>query len=203
VVAGPLSNLHRAVGPFPTLEVTRLTTPAAVAGLSTRQPGRTTTPPSEKIREKIPWVIVVNKGHARSTGARRLPNAPLEKGPIRHLRRPAVTPSDPPTDQKVGGSSPSERAEYVKEYEGTAPSATRSTSLRSPSSATLRGPGLLRPQDRRRQVVHRRHPVLDVKDLRPRLPAPHQRRPPSRRLRTGGPGRTLRNGSSHAPPGHP
>ena len=79
MVAGPLSNLHRAVGPFPTLEVTRLTAPAAVAGLSTRQPGRTTTLPREKIREKIPG------GHSGQRGSR--PVTPHRPSPQRTARK--------------------------------------------------------------------------------------------------------------------
>ena len=107
VVAGPLSNLHRAVGPFPTLEVTRLTTPAAVAGLSTRQPGRTTTLPSEK----IPGVIAVNKDHARSHRTGRVPQRTARKA--RH-RAPAANSGHTPGStygSEVWGSSPSERAE--------------------------------------------------------------------------------------------
>ena len=65
----------------------------------------------EKIREKIPGAKAVTTGHQRSHRTARLPNAGLTKGTIGHLRRTAVTPLDPPTDQKVGGSSPSERAE--------------------------------------------------------------------------------------------
>ena len=103
---------HDGAGPTSSLSTSRIpTTKRYIRSGSkdvSQQPVAVT---SEKIREKIPGVKAVNTGHDRSPRIRPLPNAGPARGTTGHRRRTAVRPLDPPTDQKVGGSSPSERAD--------------------------------------------------------------------------------------------